>query len=142
MPSKTTVLSELCHLDYDAVAAYEATLERIEDDTLKRTIAEFCKDHRDHITKLNELLLQNGEKEVNGTDLKKFLTKGKVVIAGLINDKAILEAMNMNEKVTEEAYEKALKNDELTVSERSVLEKHYADERRHKQWFSEMADKK
>lgn len=35
MSSTSTVLSELCHLDFDALAAYEASLERIEDASLK-----------------------------------------------------------------------------------------------------------
>ncbi|MCW8092345.1 DUF892 family protein [Alteromonas sp. ASW11-130] len=139
MSSKTKLLSELCHLDYDAVAAYEATLDRIEDDNLKVKIREFCNDHRDHIKSLNELLIQNGEEKVTGTDMKKILTKGKVVIADLMGDSAILKAMVANEKVTSEAYEKALEKDDLTPNERSVIEIHWQDEKRHKQWFEEMA---
>tara|TARA_B100002049_G_C16063196_1_gene369091 strand:+ start:1250 stop:1717 length:468 start_codon:yes stop_codon:yes gene_type:complete len=140
MPTKNTVLKELCHLDFDAVAAYEASLDRIKDDSLKGKIREFYNDHVEHIKSLIELLIQNEEDKVTGTDVKKLLTKGKVVIAGLINDEAILKAMDINEKVTTEAYEKALKHDDLTANERSVLEAHWEDEKRHKEWFSNMAE--
>ncbi|NMH60580.1 DUF892 family protein [Alteromonas ponticola] len=142
MSSKITLLSDLCHLEYDAVAAYEETLEKIKEDNLKRTIAAFCKEHREHIVNLNELLEQNDAQKVTNTDLKEVLTKGKVMIAAMINDKAILEAMHMNENVTTEAYEKALKNDQLTISERAVIEKHYEDEKLHKDWFAEMVQKR
>ncbi|NDV91136.1 DUF2383 domain-containing protein [Alteromonas sp. 345S023] len=141
MSSSSKVISQLCHLDFDAIAAYEASLERIEDSALKDTIAGFRDDHKAHTEALNAILVKRGEDKVTDTDYKKVLTKGKVVIAGLINDKAILKAMNVNEEVTTKAYEKALDNDDFSVEERAVIERHYNDEKRHKQWFSAAADK-
>ena len=139
MSSTSTVLSELCHLDFDALAAYEASLERIEDASLKDTIATFRDDHKAHIDALNTMLVQRGEDKVTEADFKKVLTKGKVVIAGLINDKAILKAMVVNEEVTTKAYEKALDHDGFSAAERVAIEGHWADEKRHKHWFSEAA---
>ena len=132
MSSTSTVLSELCHLDFDALAAYEASLERIEDASLKDTIATFRDDHKAHIDALNTMLVQRGEDKVTEADFKKVLTKGKVVIAGLINDKAILKAMVVNEEVTTKAYEKALDHDGFSAAERVAIEGHWADEKRHK----------
>ncbi len=60
---------------------------------------------------------------------------------GLINDKAILKAMVVNEEVTTKAYEKALDHDDFTPQERATIERHWADEKRHKQWFSDAADR-
>ena len=41
-------------------------------------------------------------------DMKALLTKGKVVIAGLMGDEAILQAMRTNEADTNTAYERAV----------------------------------
>ena len=141
MSSTSKVLSELCHLDFDALAAYEASLERIEDPTLKETIATFRDDHKSHIDALNNMLTQRGEDKVTDADFKKVLTKGKVVIAGLINDKAVLKAMVVNEEVTTKAYEKALDHEDFSVAERVIIERHWADEKRHKQWVSDAAER-
>ena len=48
------------------------------------------------------------------------LTKGKVVLGGLIGDNAVLQAMKTNEDDTNTAYERAL-----------------GDERRHRDWMVE-----
>ena len=141
MSSTSKVISELCQLDFDALAAYEATLERIEEPSFKETIATFRDDHQAHIESLNKMLVQRSEDRVTEADFKKVLTKGKVVIAGLINDKAILKAMVVNEEVTTKAYEKALDHDGFTPQERATIERHWADEKRHKQWFSDAADR-
>ena len=69
MSSTSTVLSELCHLDFDALAAYEASLERIEDASLKDTIATFRDDHKAHIDALNTMLVQRGEDKVTELSL-------------------------------------------------------------------------
>ena len=82
-----------------------------------------------------------GEDKVTDADFKKVLTKGKVVIAGLINDKAVLKAMVVNEEVTTKAYEKALDHEDFSVAERVIIERHWADEKRHKQWFSDAAER-
>ncbi len=53
---------------------------------------------------MNQLRLEGGN-PADGGDLKQILTKGKVVIAELGGDDAILKAMKMNEEVTNKSYE-------------------------------------
>ncbi len=70
----------------------------------------------------------------------KILTKGKVVIAAVLGDEAILKAMKANEEVTNSKYEEAVETgygDSIQVILRQAL----ADERRHKDWISAAIDK-
>lgn len=68
-------------------------------------------------------------------DAKRMLTEGKVVIAGLGGDKAVLRAMQSNEKTTNEKYEEALKENELDAAMRDTLRANYEDEQGHKAWI-------
>jgi hypothetical protein len=66
---------------------------------------------------------------------KALLTSGKVVLANLFGDKAILEAMRTNEDDTNTAYGRAVEHPEATAEIRQVLEQNLADERRHCSWI-------
>jgi rubrerythrin len=59
------------------------------------------------------------------------------VIAGLINDRAILMAMITNEDDITVAYERAVARTDLSVEIRDLLERHLTDERMHREWFRE-----
>ena len=73
-------------------------------------------------------------------DAKKLLTKGKVVLADLAGDKAILSAMKSNEEQTNSEYEKAVKKG-YEASIQTILERGLADERRHKAWIEQTLDR-
>ena len=55
-------------------------------------------------------------------DMKPLLTKGKVVIAGLMGDEAIPRAMRTNEADTSTAYERAVNFKGLQANTRDVLQ--------------------
>ncbi|HJD65028.1 MAG TPA: PA2169 family four-helix-bundle protein [Rickettsia endosymbiont of Diachasma alloeum] len=84
-------IKELVELDYDAIEAYEAAINRITDENYKTQLQRFKEDHERHVKELNELLLQHKEEKVTGPSSKQWLTKGKVVLATQISDKAILQ---------------------------------------------------
>jgi len=67
--------------------------------------------------------------------MKALLTKGKVVIAGLMGDEAILQAMRTNEADTNTAYERAVNFKGLQANTRDVLQRGLEDERRHCEWI-------
>jgi hypothetical protein len=69
------------------------------------------------------------------SDLKAVLTKGKVVIAGLAGDDAILEAMRTNEADTNTAYERAVQHPKAASFLRDTLDNGLQDERRHCDWI-------
>lgn len=135
-------LKELVHLDYDAIEAYEAAIVRLQDSQVAAQLTEFKQDHINHTRNLGALLQQRNEQVPTGPDLKRLLTKGKVVLADLGDDHTILKAMSANEKVTNEVYEKALEIDGLTPDIRQVLLSNLNDERRHKNWIDQRIDQR
>ncbi|MCL5974533.1 MAG: PA2169 family four-helix-bundle protein [Gammaproteobacteria bacterium] len=127
-------LNDLIELDYDAIAAYQAAIDRLEDINYKDQLAIFMQDHENHIATLSQLVSQEGGAPADGTDMKVILTKGKVIIAELGGDEAILKAMLMNEEVTNKTYEKEVGKGYRPPIQ-AILMDHLADERRHKEWL-------
>jgi hypothetical protein len=70
-------------------------------------------------------------------DMKALLTKGKVVIAGLMGHESILQMMRTNEADTNTAYERAVNLKGLQANTRDVLQRGIEDERRHCEWILE-----
>ncbi|WP_017446596.1 ferritin-like domain-containing protein [Gayadomonas joobiniege] len=139
MSSVNSTLSELCKYDFDAVAAYEAAIDRVDDKDAKIQLKVLCDENKNHTVALNRFLNQRGEEAVTGPDSKKLLTKGKVVLADIMGDEKIIDAMLSNEKEMLNKYSDALELDGLTVQEREILTKHYNDEKRHKAWLEELS---
>ena len=136
-PTKTvTLLNDLIHLDFDAIAAYEAAIARLHEVSDKAQLGRFMADHRRHVVDLTPLVQENGGQAVTEADFKEVLTKGRVVIAGLMGDRAVLEAMKSNEDAANAAYEKATREPRPSRPRvRAVLERNLADERRHRAWI-------
>jgi bacterioferritin (cytochrome b1) len=128
-----SLLEDLVQLDYDAAAAYEAAINRLQEARLR----EFKGDHLRHIAELGDILVEMGRTPPKEGDMKGLLTRGKVVIGGLMGDKAILRAMRTNEADTNIAYERAVAFHGLSTDTRDVLERGLADERRHCEWILE-----
>ncbi len=136
----TSDLNDLIQLDYDAIAAYEAAIERLDNAAYKQQLTEFLGDHRRHIEELTQAVRGAGGDPATKGDAKKLLTKGKVVLADLAGDKAILSAMKSNEEQTNTEYEKAVKKG-YEASIQTILERGLADERRHKAWLEQTLDR-
>jgi uncharacterized protein (TIGR02284 family) len=134
-------IKQLVKLDYDAIEAYDEAIDRLDDAEIKAALKDFRGDHARHTENLGAILRQHGEEVPDGPDAKQMLTKGKVVIADLAGDKAVLRAMKANEKITVEAYEKALRLDRLDAAARQAIEGNYDDEKRHKSWIDERLER-
>jgi rubrerythrin len=128
-------LQTLVELDYDAVEAYDAAIERLKNLEHKAVLQGFRKDHQRHIQEISDLLVAHGEKAPEKSDAKKWLTKGKVVIAGLVSDNLVLAAMQSNEIDTNTAYEKINAHESKWVDAENILETAWKDEKRHKAWL-------
>ncbi len=143
-PSDTRVLDELSaliHLDFDAIAAYEAAIARLEHFGHKEQLRLFLAEHRRHVRELTDCAHTLGGNAPIEGDLKRYLTKGKVVLATIAGDRAILRAMRSNEQQATDAYERAfeaLRGSSLEV--RRAVERGLDDERRHKAWFEAQLD--
>ena len=131
----TTMLSDLASLDHDAIAAYDAAIARVEDSGIKEALRGFRDDHERHARELAGLITRLGGTPPEGAGAKSLLTQGKVVLGGLLGDKAILLAMKTNEDDTNTAYERALNHDARPAATEDVLRRGLADERRHRAWI-------
>jgi len=129
------LLNNLIQLDYDAIEAYKAAIARVDVLDDRANLAVFLQDHERHIVDLSVLVQQQGREPAKHGDMMQILTKGKVVLGGLVGDKMVLEAMKLNEDQTNLAYEKALTHSKLTDEVRRVLEQNLSDERRHRAWI-------
>lgn len=133
--SLVAALDALLELDYDAIEAYKAAIERIDDETDKAQLRSFLADHERHTVELAPIIARLGGTPSTGPDVKQWLTKGKVVILGLAGAHAVLLAMKTNEEDTNTAYERMLQRDDIPADVRPVLERNLADEWRHKAWI-------
>ena len=137
-----TLIQNFLILEHDAIAAYTATIERLEDPAHKARIAEFRGDHERHVRELTELASKRGASIPTEGDMKEMLTTGKVKIAELMGgDSALLQAMSSNEKDTISAYESGSKNTVIPAEDRPVFERGLADERRHKSYIDAAAQR-
>ncbi len=127
-------LNELIEMDFDAIAAYQAAVERLESEGLKTQLLQFMRDHEQHVARLSAAVKELGGMPVKKGDIKRLLTKGSVFIADLFGDKAILMAMRVNEEHTNKAYEAAVKERFPEDIHRIVLGG-LSDERHHRDWI-------
>jgi uncharacterized protein (TIGR02284 family) len=135
-----SLLVDLIQLDYDAVEAYQAAIDRLDDPSIKENLMKFMADHVRHIEDLGQVLSDSGQQPPRKGDMKRFLIKGKVVLAGLAGDKAILMAMKTNRDDTNTAYERAVNNDVAPARVKEILRRNLADERRHREWIVKRID--
>jgi uncharacterized protein (TIGR02284 family) len=129
------LLHQLIELDFDAIEAYRAAIARLEDGGDRAQLATFMADHERHVRDLTSIVVGMGQKAPAHADMKQVLTKGKVMLAALVGDRAVLRAMKTNEDDTNTAYERAFRRGDLPSNVRAVVEKNLADERRHRSWL-------
>lgn len=130
-------VKSLIELDYDAIEAYQVAIDNLENQQHKRQVEKFCNDHRRHVDRLSLLLEERGIKINLGPDSKKWLAKGKVTIAQLLGDRAILESMLSNEEDTNNAYYNMDNRIDLWEDLKSLVKGGLEDEKHHKKWLGE-----
>ena len=135
------LVRNLILLEHDAIAAYETTIERLDSAEAKSQIASFLEDHRRHLTNLNKMAGELGIDAPREGDAKQYLTTGKVALADMMGDSAILKAMKTNEDDTVTAYERAAKHEHAVPESRAVFEQAHQDELRHRAWMESAAQR-
>lgn len=129
------VIENLLQLEFAAIEAYEAAIERLESMEYKTALRDFVGDHHNHVRELTEAARTLGANVPEGPDAKVILTKGKVVLADLLGDKAILMAMKTNEDDTVTAYQRSTEHKKLPEAARDAVQKGLADEQKHRAWI-------
>ncbi len=139
-PDFNQVIHNLLHLEHDAIAAYEQTIERLESTTYKAKVSEFLADHQRHLSELASIGKALNADIPSGGDLKTMLTQGKVILADITgDDSAILKAMASNETDTVTAYQQASQHNNIPQNAKDCLTRAHQDETRHKAWFEQTA---
>ena len=133
------LVTDLISLEYDAIAAYETCIERLDDKTLSSQVASFREDHLTHLATLNEIAREAAIEAPSKGDLKQILTIGKVALAAIIGDAAILKAMKTNEDDTVTAYERAMHHEDAQPETKAFFMKSHLDEMRHRDWMATSA---
>ena len=129
------LVENLLLLEHDAIAAYDSAIEKLGNPSYKQQIAAFRGDHLRHVSELEKMASMLKVQAPTGGDMKQLLTTGKVALAGLMGDGAILKAMKTNEDDTVSAYERASQHSAAKPETRRVFESAAADERRHREWM-------
>jgi uncharacterized protein (TIGR02284 family) len=130
-------LKQLIELEYDGLEAYDSAINRLSDATYKAQFQGFRNDHQRHVSELDAAMRAIGSEPPRSGDLKRVLTKGKIVIIALAGDRAILTAMKSNEDDMNTAYERAVTRNDIGGDLKVVLERSLADERRHRSWIEQ-----
>jgi rubrerythrin len=133
------LVQNLLILEHDAIAAYDSTVEKLDDAGYKAKIAEFREDHLRHVAELKRLAAALGIEAPTEGDMKQYLTTGKIALAGIIGDKTILKAMSTNEIETKMAYDHASKNSAASSDALAFFRTAFADEDKHKAWMDQTA---
>ena len=133
------LVTNLIYLEHDAIAAYDACVERLDDKTLSAKVAEFRGDHDRHLQVLTEMARQIGIDAPKQGDMKQMLTTGKIVLADLMGDGAVLKAMKTNEDDTVTAYERATRHPDAIPQSKAFFMEAHQDELRHWEWMESTA---
>lgn len=135
------MLNNLIRLDFDAIEAYRAAVDRLENRSFAERLRSFQEDHERHTRELGAVVAELGGTPATASDAKAMLTRGKVLMADMLGDRAILEAMKSNEDDTNTAYERASLHGGKTPAADKILARNLADERRHRAWIEEAIDR-
>jgi uncharacterized protein (TIGR02284 family) len=123
-------LNDLIALDYDAVGAYEAAIDRIDVESLRMSLRTFQQDHERHIQDLSRVVTMLGGTPRQRPDMKGFILKGFTAVTSMMGNEAALQAMRGNEVLTNRTYQMAL-NEDWSDEARRIIERNYSDEQRH-----------
>ena len=131
-----SLVTDFIQLEHDAIAAYQACIDRLESTHRKERVREFLGDHERHLSELRDIARRVGADVPSEESSKSMLTTGKVKLADMMGgDGAVLRAMSTNETDTVTAYERGMRHDGLDVESRAVFERGHSDETRHKSWM-------
>ncbi len=135
-----TLVENMITLEHDAIAAYTATIERLDSPAHKTKVTEFRADHERHMRELHAMAAACGAEIPAEGDMKQVLTTGKIKLANLMGgDSALLKAMGSNENDTIQAYKQASENSAVPAEHRPVFQRGLEDERRHQAYMESAA---
>lgn len=133
-------LSDLMHLDIDAMEIYQEVIDNIKNDkNIHDTISSFKKDHAHHVSELGKQIHHIGGKTPErSADLKGMLltsyTKLRGGIGGLVG---YLKALHCAEEITNKCYKEAIKLNFSSKEMEQLINSNYEDEKKHIKYIEE-----
>jgi inorganic pyrophosphatase len=85
------------------------------------------------------MALELGVEPPTEGDMKQLLTTGKIALADMMGDAAILKAMKTNEDDTVTAYERAARHEEAIPATKAFFLQAHQDEEKHRSWMETTA---
>ncbi len=131
-------LNKLHQVDVDAIHAYKEAIDRIENYKIRDKLKEFKLEHDRHLDDLERLIkAKGGELPARKKDVKGILIEGLTALRSSVGDEQALKAMRQIGEFTNKHYFEAIK--ELNHDEECmrVIERNFADEKRHLIFFKE-----
>lgn len=135
-----SLVDALLSLEHDAIGAYDSCIERLEDSASRDKVAEFRTDHERHLRELGEFARGIGVAD-DGGSAKSVLTSGKIALADLAGDGALLKAMATNEDDTVTAYERGAAQGGISAELQAICRRAHEDELRHREWMRAAAER-
>ncbi len=126
-------LNELIRFDHDAIGAYNAAINDIQEVAVRDPLLQFRGDHERHVVDLSAIVRRLGGKPVENPGLKGVVRKTMTKVAGLGGTELTLKAMRSNEEVLNKTYAHHLSFD-FPEDIKEVIRRNYTDEQRHLAW--------
>lgn len=107
--SITKVINDLIQSDIDIYHAYHHAAKEVKDKEIKSLFLNFAAEHEMHANSLSKAVLElGGHPPAFSRDFKGFVTSGYVAVKITGGKHKALEAIETNEKISNEYYIKAL----------------------------------
>ena len=100
-------LYDLIELDRDMIESYQRAVKKLSDFTLRSELHVFIDDYDRQVNELTPALQAMGVTPTRHASLRTILETGKIALAGLLGDRAILSTMKSNETRAVKEYERA-----------------------------------
>lgn len=132
------LLNDLIQLDVDAAETYGQAIKHMEYEDIRRRLADFQDDHRNHIRDLTAMVQQlNGTPLKPTPDLKGYLLEGFTALRSIASTKGALESMRSNERLTNRKYQEAAALD-LPEEVMTLIKTNLSQEIRHLMYIEEV----
>lgn len=140
--TNTSTLRDLTQTVYDSVDGYRNAMEKADSPVLRNAFENRLTTRQQTLTKLNTALTNNGEQPIAsastiGAGHQVWL---KIVSAFENNDEAAVEHVETGEDYLVDQFEKALKDNDIDVAQRRIIEDAY-NEVREGERFTDMLEK-
>ena len=137
-----SVLTNLLHVEFDAVRSYAQAIEAIGTSAIRRRLEAFRADHERHIeTIATEIRSLGMEPPPRHDNRRGFLLTGYTAIFASMGTEAAVRALRANETLTSQRYDEGLAAD-LPDTMRHPIERNRLDERRHIRFLDDVIEKR